>query len=62
MGVRTCCRLKSGFDVLRPPSHFLLLAQEKVTKENGTLRPSSLRACGAPGTRVGPGFSTGLLP
>ena len=82
---RLCSTLKSGFDVLRPPSHFLLLAHdrawsageqrswpegrragrpesEKVTKENGTLRPSSLSAFGAAGTRLGPGFSTGLLP
>jgi hypothetical protein len=46
--IRTTESLSRGFDGLRPPSHFLLLAQEKVTKEKGTPvpRPADILSSG----------------
>ena len=60
-GFRELCRLPAALSVAERPSHFLLRAQEKVTKEKGTPRGRLAGVLPAKCVKGGRGFRQHIL-
>ena len=59
--IRELCRLPAALSVAERPSHFLLRAQEKVTKEKGTPRGRLAGVLPAKCVKGGRGFRQHIL-